>query len=67
MAEPLNDEEAIAALCRAGLWALFAAASLHSGAEPRPNDTHTTPAERAAQDADRLLDAFYGRLEEMLR
>jgi hypothetical protein len=64
----VSEAEQVAAIVRAGLWAFFAAVSLHSGAEPRPNDTHTTTAERAKQDADYLLGVFCEEfpLEEML-
>lgn len=56
---PTEEEEAIAALIRAGLWAVFAAASLaraHGGSI------------NAANEADALLQAFNVRfpLAEML-
>lgn len=65
---PDEIAEQNAAMIRAGLWALFAAASLHAAAPPRPNDTHTSPADRAGHDADTLLLHFNARfpLDEML-
>lgn len=66
---PTDEAEQISSLVRAGLWSLWAAASIHrSEQRARPNDTHTSVAAAAVSEADELLVAFNARfpLEEML-